>query len=81
MAKRKSKKIKKIKSDFTIWDFCASIITGTDEVLDEVEEILEDGKEAIWNIAGSAVIGYDKLWRGSSGKPLFCLQGECTTAE
>ena len=61
MAKRKSKKIKKIKTDFTIWDFCASIITGTDEVLDEVEEILEDGKEAIWNIAGSAVIGYDKF--------------------
>ena len=61
MAKRKSKKIKKIKSDFAIWDFCASIITGTDEVLDEVEEILEDGKEAIWNIAGSAVIGYDKF--------------------
>lgn len=61
MAKRKSKKIKKIKSDFTIWDFCASIITGTDEVLDEVEEILEDGKEAIWNVAGSAVIGYDKF--------------------
>lgn len=67
MAKRKDKKIKAERkskianSEFSIWDFCASIVTAADEVLDEFEEILKDGKEGLWNVTAAAVMGYDKL--------------------
>ena len=52
---------KEEKKGFLIWDLCASIIVAADEILDEAEEILHDGKEGIWNVTAAAVIGYDKL--------------------
>lgn len=67
MAKRKDKKVKAERksklanSEFSIWDFCASIVTAADEVLDEFEEILKDGREGLWNVTAAAVMVYDKL--------------------
>ena len=58
---KKEKKPKDEKAKFSIWDLCASIITASDEILDEAEEILQDGKEGIWNVTAAAVVGYDKL--------------------
>ena len=58
---KKEKKPKDEKAKFSIWDLCASIITASDEILDEAEEILHDGKEGIWNVTAAAVVGYDKL--------------------
>ena len=58
---KKEKTPKDKKAEFSIWDLCASIITASDEILDEAEEILHDGKEGIWNVTAAAVVGYDKL--------------------
>ena len=67
MAKGKGKKIKpkretkKEKFNYNIWDFCAGIITATDEILDEVWEILRDGCEGLWNVSAAFVVGFDKV--------------------
>ena len=58
---KKEKTPKEEKKGFSIWDLCANIIVAADEILDEAEEILHDGKEGIWNVTAAAVIGYDKL--------------------
>lgn len=58
---KKEKTPKEEKKGFSIWDLCANIIVAADEILDEAEEILHDGKEGIWNVTAAAVVGYDKL--------------------
>ena len=58
---KKEKPPKEEKKGFSIWDLCANIIVAADEILDEAEEILHDGKEGIWNVTAAAVVGYDKL--------------------
>ena len=57
----KKEKVPKEKREFSIWDLCANIVTATDEILEEAEEIFQDGKEGVWNITAAAVTGYDKL--------------------
>ena len=58
---KKEKTPKEEKTGFSIWDLCANIIVAADEILDEAEEILHDGKDGIWNVTAAAVVGYDKL--------------------
>ena len=58
--KRQKQKREKIKRDITIWDICASIVTATDEILDEFGEILKDGYEGLWNGCAALVMGVDK---------------------
>ena len=58
MAKPKKEKIKK---EFSIWEFCASIIIVLDEILDEFDEILKAGMEGAWNVAAAAVKGLDDV--------------------
>lgn len=60
MAKFKKKIVKK-KENFSIWDFCAEIVVAADEILDEADEILKDGKEDFWNVTAGAIYAYDKI--------------------
>ncbi len=44
-----------------IWNVCAAIVTVTDEILDEMREILEDGVEGLWNVSAAFVTALDKV--------------------
>ncbi len=54
---QKAKRSRKI----DIWDICAAIVTATDEILDEIREILEDGLEGLWNVSAAFVVAFDKV--------------------
>ena len=67
--KSKGKKIKpesktqseKRRRNIDIWTLCAAVVTATDEIGDEIGEILEDGLEGLWNVSAAFVAAFDKV--------------------